>query len=95
MSEKEKTDDRLIFGYADEINGPGAMEVLGFVPTQHELIQLVEHWAWVRLNTIFMVFLTGVIGSTDMRTASFAKERIRCIELLLSEEEVSKVVTRV
>ncbi len=95
MSEIEKTADRLIFGYADEINGPGATEILGFVPTRHELIQLVEHWAGVRVGTIFKVFQTAVIGSTDMRKVSFAEERIRSIELLLGEEEVNRVIEQV
>ncbi len=95
MSEKEKTADRLIFGYVDEVNGPGAMEVPGFVPTRHELIHLVEHWAEVRLSTIFKVFGTGVIGSTDTCKVSFAEERIRSIELLLGEEEVNRVIAQV
>jgi len=95
MSEKEKTADRLIIGYVDEVNGPGAMEVPGFVPTRHELIHLVEHWAEVRLSTIFKVFKTDVIGSTDIRKVPYSEERIRSIELLLGEEEVNKIVARV
>ena len=95
MSKTEEIKDRLIFGYTEEINGSGAEEVPGFVPTRHELIQLVEHWAWVRLNTIFKVFQTAVIGSTDMRKVSFAEERIRSIELLLGEEEVNRVIAQV
>ena len=38
-------DDRILIGYVDEVNGPGSEEVSGFVPTRHELIQLVKYWA--------------------------------------------------
>ncbi|MCH8055973.1 MAG: hypothetical protein IH857_07470 [Deltaproteobacteria bacterium] len=95
MSDTEKTKDKINFVYVNIIQCSGAKEVPGFVPTRHELVHLVEHWAGVRLGTIFKVFQTGVIGSSDISQVSFAEERIRSIELLLGEEEVNRVIAQV
>jgi len=30
--------------YVDEVNGVGAEEIAGYVPTRHELVQIVKYW---------------------------------------------------
>ena len=42
--------ERFLVGYVDEVNGAGAVEVPDFVPTRHELIQIVRYWAEEALN---------------------------------------------
>src|SRR5262245_47382834 len=38
-------DGRVLIGFVDEVNGPGAVECAGYRPTIHELRVLAEHWA--------------------------------------------------
>ena len=37
-------------GYVEEVNGTGAQEVQEFLPTRHELLQLVKYWARVDVD---------------------------------------------
>ena len=94
MSEKEKTKDKINFGYVNIIHGSGAKEVPGFVPTRHELIHLVEHWAEVRIGTLLKGFESGM-GTSDISRVSFAESRIWSIELLLGTEEVDRVIAQI
>jgi hypothetical protein len=47
-------------GYVEEVNGTGAQEVQEFLPTRHELLQLVKYWARV---------------DVDINTSTFAANR--------------------
>ncbi len=85
----------LVVGYVDEVNGPGATEVAGFVPTRHELIQLVKYWAGVRLHHRWSYFMYRVTGSTEYRQSVFAENRIARIAKLLGYNEVKKAVQEV
>ncbi len=83
-------------GCVDEVNGNGAAEVSGFVPTRHELLQLVEYWERVVLKIGFWQwFITGVVGSSDRRLREFALCRIDRIWNLLGKEEVKPAIDRV
>jgi hypothetical protein len=65
-----------VFGRVDNVNGPDAVEVPGFVATRAELLELVKHWEEVFLSRAFFMFETGQIGSTDIRLAPFAARRV-------------------
>ena len=43
-------------GYVSEVNGKDAAEVAGFVPTRHELLELVKHWASEIIDYDFKFF---------------------------------------
>lgn len=81
-----------IVGYVDEINGRGAEEVAGFLPTRHELIMLVKYWAERILDDEYFYFLYAQTGSTETRRLPFAGRRIKRIQELLGAEDVSKAV---
>jgi len=40
----------LRIGAVDEVNGSGAAEVVGFIPTRHELLELARYWANVAVE---------------------------------------------
>ena len=79
-------------GCVDEVNGAGAKEIPQFLATRHELIELVKYWTKRALDSEFWVFLTGQIGSTDMRVRPFAYRRISRIADVIGEDEIRKVV---
>ena len=87
--------ERFIVGHVDEVNGAGAVEVPDFVPTRHELIQLVKFWAEVALQIDFECFVTSSSGSTEMRLEPFAWRRINRIAATLGDDEVKKAVDEV
>jgi hypothetical protein len=88
-------DESCVIGYVDEVNGNSAAEVSGFVPTRHELIQLVEYWERKALETEFWWFLYGQVGSSETRLRAFARRRVNRIWDLLGEEEVQQAIDRV
>lgn len=63
-----------------------------FVPTRHELIQLVKYWATLDLDDLFHFFLLGQTGSSESRRDAFARRRICRIAKLLGEEGVRKAI---
>jgi hypothetical protein len=87
--------EAMVIGYVDEVNGNDAAEVSGFVPTRHELLQLVEYWERVALETAWWWFTTGQVGSSEMRRRTFARCRVNRIWDLLGEEEVGQTIDRV
>ena len=101
MSEKKKivtnSDNELLMpiggcGSVDEDNGPGAEEIQGFVPTRHELIQIVKYWANVELDLNYFMFFHSTTGSDLLRQTSFAQRRIGRIAKILGEDEVRKAI---
>jgi hypothetical protein len=78
----------------DEVNGPGAAEVTGFIPTRHELLELARYWANVAVDIEYCWFCYETVGSTDMRLNSFAWRRVSRIHEVLGDA-VSKVVDEV
>jgi hypothetical protein len=85
-------DGRFVIGYVEEVNGPGAVEIPGFVATRHELIQLVKYWATVEIERDFDWFVYQGTGSSELRRRAFARRRIARIAEALGEEEVAKAV---
>jgi len=84
--------DRLIVGYVEEVNGPGAVEMPGVVATKHELIQLVKYWASIRIDIRFGWFANQCVGSSETRLESFSGRRIARIAEVLGNDETSAVV---
>ncbi len=85
----------MIMGYVDEVNGAGAKEVSGFLPTRHELIVLVKYWAERMLDDKYLSFVMGGTGSTEIRRRPFARRRIQRIQELLGAGDVSKAIEEV
>ncbi len=77
-------------GFVDEVNGPGAEEIQGFVPTRDELIQIVKYWTEVELDLNFFMFIHSYIESHLLSERGFAYRRIGRIAKILCEDEVSK-----
>lgn len=88
-------DERLVIGYVDEVNGTGASEVADFVPTRHELIQLVRYWAQTLLDNRWWYFSVGQDGSTEWRERQFARLRLSRLVCVLGDPEVDRIVDRV
>jgi hypothetical protein len=78
-----------------EVNGLGAQEILEFKATRHELLQLVKYWKEIALDSEYWVFISGSIGSRDLRVQPFADRRISRIADLIGEDAVNKVVIEV
>ena len=100
---QDRDNDRLqpetagpfVIGMVDEVNGPGAAEVPEFVPTTHELTELVRYWAGVRLGRALTFFDTGTIGSTDTRRMDFAGRRIKRVADLIGKARVDAILDEV
>jgi hypothetical protein len=82
-------------GHVDEVNGDGAAEMPGFVPTRHELIELAKYWTGVTLDIQYEWFIDQQVGSSDRRIESFARRRVSRIARLLGDEAVTKAITAV
>jgi hypothetical protein len=85
----------LFGGRVDEVNGAGAEEIPAFNATRHELLQLAKYWAHTVLDVEYFRFISGSIGSLDMRLEPFANRRISRIARFLGQEEVQKVIDEV
>ena len=84
--------DRFVVGYVDEVNGPGAAEIPDFVPTRHELLQLVKMWVKEALGYEFFGFCHGLGCSSGSRRADYAWRRVSRIEELLGKEQLNETV---
>jgi len=81
-----------VLGSVDEVNGPGAAEIPDFVPTRHELLQLLNFWVKEALDYEYFEFLYAQTGSTELRLIPYAWRRINRIGELLGEERAKKAV---
>ena len=79
-------------GYVSEVNGADSAEVPNFVPTRHELIQLVKYWTTLVLDDEFFIFLYGQPGSREIRCIPFGRRRINRIATVLEEEAVQRAI---
>jgi hypothetical protein len=77
-------------GQVDEVNGAGAVEVPEFVPTRHELIQLVKYWTTTLLDMEFFSFVYETSGSREIRLGPFADRRISRIAECLGDALVEQ-----
>ncbi len=80
----------VVIGFVDEVNGPGAAEIPDFVPTRHELLELVKYWETERLVIMWSWGMYGLTGSSETRVEPYGRRRIARIEELLGGEEVRK-----
>ena len=62
-------------GHVDEVNGPGACLVRGFVPTRYEVLELAKHWAEIQIDHQYFFWLYQQTGSDLSRRTAFAGER--------------------
>ena len=63
--------------WVDEVNGPGAAEVPEFVPTRHELFQLLKYWHEVSEGNNYVFFRTGMMrADSETRLDFFAESRM-------------------
>lgn len=85
----------LTIGLVDEVAGEGATEVPEFVPTRHELLQLVKYWERRYLELEHFFFWSGQSGSTDIRVKPYANRRIARIAKLIGDEDVSRAIDEV
>ena len=86
---------KSVVGYVNEVNGPGAEEIAGYVPTQHELVQLVKYWYRRTLDDSWSFFLDGCTGSTEWRVAEFANRRFERAEAVIGAEAVVEAIKEV
>jgi hypothetical protein len=84
----------FVIGQVDEVNGPGAEEV-PFVPTKHELIQLVKYWTKIAFDIEYFWFLYQQYGSSESRQRNFAWRRIGRIASAMGEADVKKVIDEI
>ena len=79
--------------WVDEVNGPGATEVPDFVPTRHELVQLVRFWMEKKLRYEFTEELCFAHSSpSGLRQAGFAWRRIQHIGRFLGREKTREAI---
>jgi hypothetical protein len=84
--------DNFAVGYVDEVNGPGAFEMPGFVATKHELVQLVKYWASIRIDIRYDWFTSQCVGSSETRLESFSGRKIARIAEVLGNDETRVAV---
>jgi len=82
-------------GYVDEVNGLGATEAPDFVPTRHELLELVKYWYSVILHNNWFFFCYQQTGSREIRENWFAGRRISRVERILGEKPVERAIEEV
>jgi hypothetical protein len=81
--------------YVDEVNGAGAAEVAGYIPTRHELVQLVKYWYGRLLDDQWFRFLYSGSDSREFRIGRFAPRRIRRAAAAIGQEEVDRAIKQV
>ena len=78
--------------YVDEVNGAGAEEVPQYVPTKHELLQLVKYWYGRILGDDFFRFEYGGSDSSELRVGRFGPRRIRRAAAAIGQEAVDQAI---
>lgn len=86
------SNENITIGYVDAVNGNGAEEIGGFVPTRHELLLLVRHWYRTKLDNTWFYFISGQGSSRAIRENYFAAQRINRVCELLGDDEVDRVI---
>ena len=99
MTENKKivsnSDNEFLELFTDEVNEPGAEEILGFTPIRQELIQIVKYWTEEALDLDFFMFIHDQVESHWLRESSFARHRIWRVAKILGEDEVRKAIDEV
>lgn len=84
--------ERFVVGYVDEVNGPSAVEIVGYAPTRHELVQLVKYWYGRVLYDYWSFFVTSQTGTSEFRLRCFAERRINRAAAAIGQEAVDQAV---
>jgi hypothetical protein len=78
----------LTVGAVPEVNGEGAVEERGNVPTRHELMIIARYWL-KKVRTIeFDWFYYACVGSTDIRVQPYGYRRLGRIEQILGADAI-------
>jgi hypothetical protein len=80
--------DNFAIGAVPEVNGEGAVEERGYVPTRHELMIIARYWLKEVRTIEFDWFFCGCFGSTDMRVRPYGYRRLRRIEQILGADAI-------
>ena len=75
-------------GCVPEVNGEGALEENGFVPTRHELPILASYWLEKVLTLNFDWFYYRQTGSSEIRVKPYAYRRLARIEQILGADAI-------
>ena len=84
--------EKVFIGCVDEVNGAGAVEVDGYVPTRHEVLQLVKYWYRRFLENRWDYFVYGGEGSTEIRVNPFARRRIARAYAAIGKEAADQAI---
>ena len=79
-------------GFVDEVNGPGAAEAAAYVPTRHEVVELVKYWYRRVLDNSCFFFIFGGTGSSEWRVSAFADRRFNRAEAAIGRESVDAAI---
>jgi hypothetical protein len=79
-------------GFVDEVNGPGAAEAAAYVPTRHEVVELVKYWYRRALDNSWFFFICGDTGSSEWRVEEFARRRVDRAETAIGRESVDAAI---
>jgi hypothetical protein len=88
-------DIHFTVGCCGIVNGKGAEPFEGFIPTRHELLQLVKYWATTKLENRWLEFQTGQFDATEASLILFAADQIKRISSLLGDAAVNEAVNEV
>ncbi len=72
----------------EDLYETGAEEIPGFVPTRHELRQIVKYWATTALDDKYFSFLYDA----DFTDPQLGWPRINAVAVFLGEEETRKAI---
>ena len=84
-----------IIGLCPEINGSDAVACPEYIPTRHELLELVRYWHDKLLGIQVDWFFTGQSGSYESRMLAYAGRRLDRIATVIGKEATDKVVAEV
>jgi hypothetical protein len=78
-------------GHVDEVNGPGAGLVRGFVPTKYEVLELARHWVEIQIDLEYFCWCYETSGSDWSRRMAFAGMRLNRIAECIAQDEFQRV----
>lgn len=79
-------------GFVNEVNGAGAEEVAGYVPTRREVVELVKYWYSRVLDNDWFYFSCGQAGSSEWRLDVYAQRRISRAAAVIGQEAVDMAI---
>ena len=80
--------DPFTIGFAEAIVGEEGLEVLGYVVTRNEILELVRYWATEIFQLDFAYFLYFLYS--EWRTYQYSQPRLNTISELIGGEKVAE-----